>query len=324
MAFRIANNVEAAAPHKLYTGIGLIKAKTVCPDKNEITELTGREPQYDISYCSTIDVDGKSVKFTRVTFFVDVFNKEVKNCRLTFKLTRVPMISKSGKIKVIDKYGRTAWVTNDELKAHKIPVFSNGKLARISPDYRPLFKGEENLELFIRALLNLKDADVWDDTTKTFVMREGDDLAKAEGLLEFPDKLFNNDFSELRNIVKLATANTVKALFGVKTGTDGRQYQDIFVDKFVKTVRSEKNTYSDFETALNEAKSIGKYPQSEFQVCPFIEYTVEATDFSNNSAEVENFNPFGDSATTSSPNSNNDDDDLPFGTNDDDPLAAYN
>lgn len=319
MAFKVVNNSEGFIGRKLYKGIAPIKIIAVCPTKEKITELTGREPQYDVNYIQDVTYGDSTVKCVNVTFFVNTISDDIKNCRLTFKVYKQPVVSKDGKYKVIDTFGRTAWATAEELHAHSIPKYKDGNCARICADYRPLFKGEENLEMFIRAWFNIYDPETYDPETKKWVMRSGEALEKARGLLENPSALFNGDFSEISTCVDLGKNNAVKAMFGVRTGQDGKQYQDIFTDLFIRNVVSEANTIKKFTMALGEAKSLGRHPSSEYATLALNEFKVTPTDFSTNSTEVNNFDPFGDNDKSTEI----DEDDLPFGDDDDDPLSQF-
>lgn len=60
--------------------------------------------------------------------------------------------------------------------------------------------------------------------------------ADAEARLDKIENYFKGDYSELREAISLQPKNRVKGLFGVRTTEDGKQYQAVYVQKFLKTV----------------------------------------------------------------------------------------
>ena len=74
------------------------------------------------------------------------------------------------KVKVIDKYGRTGWATQEEVKTHEVPQYANGP-ANIDKEYHPCLIGEDELVSLIIAYLGLPRPDVWNDDTKKFEMK---------------------------------------------------------------------------------------------------------------------------------------------------------
>ena len=65
-------------------------------------------------------------------------------------------------------------------------------------------------------------------------------------------------------------------MFGVRTTDDNKQYQAVYTQKFLKNNITD---YSKLEEELQERKSAGAYPTTEFSTCDLKEYTVESTDF---------------------------------------------
>ena len=70
-------------------------------------------------------------------------------------------------------------------------------------------------------------------------------------------------------------------MFGVRTTDDNKQYQAVYTQKFLK---NNVTDYSKLDEELQERKVAGAYPTTEFSVCDLKEYTVESTDFSDNTS----------------------------------------
>jgi hypothetical protein len=134
------------------------------------------------------------------------------------------------KVQVIDKYGRTAWVTKEELQKHEIPTYSNGNKAQLDADYRPVYQGEEDLVNFLKAFLNIPNPMVYKN--KQWVPAENLDECCAR--LDNMDKLFEGKFNEVIDAWKLQANNKVKVLFGVRTNPEGKQYQTHYTRMFLR------------------------------------------------------------------------------------------
>ena len=269
---------------KLYKGIGAINVVAVNPNKEKLQEITGREITEEPVYTGTLE-DGK--KYARVTFYVKTdetakINNGINvNTNISFMITDAPVTgSSTGKIKVIDKYARTAWVTKDEFNSKSIPVYSNGP-ARISKDYRPLYQGEENLINFLIAWLNVPSPEIYDNTTGSY--KENPKIEDCEISLDMK-KILTGNVSEIADIIPAAFNYTVKCVFGVRTTSEGKQYQEIFNRMFLKNAN---NKYEKLDAAIKEVKNNGGLASSEFDTMPLHEYTVEATDFTKEEIKTE-------------------------------------
>ena len=98
---------------------------------------------------------------------------------------------------------------------------------------------------------------------------------KCEGILDKTKDFFNGDYSELEAAIKMAENNTVYALFGVKTNADGRQFQTVYTNCFVRKNRKKDSVSGDFEKALLEFSP----NDTEFFTGELKEYSVKPTDF---------------------------------------------
>lgn len=277
MAFNTINNSEFQG-RKLYIGYAPARVLAVNPTKEELERFFGPQ-QNEPNYIGSTVVNNRDVPQVRIEFILEVKKPNSNDTfyvRLSFFLNKGYAANKlNTKIQVIDTYGRKVWATNDDIKNHRIPVFSNGQQARIDKNYRQLIIGEDRLIMFIRALFCLNDPERWDSNTNSYVARTGEDLARCEGILDNTKDFFNGDFTELKNAVKMAENNTVYVLLGVRTGNDNRQFQTVYNNMFVRKNRKSDFVEKDFEKALNEF-----YPNdSEFKVIPLEEFTVTPTNF---------------------------------------------
>ena len=193
---------------------------------------------------------------------------------ISFMLTKDYRVGQtSGKYQIIDKFGRTAWATKEELQSKSIPQSSSGP-ANISADYRPAWQGEEFLIDFLIQWLNIPNPANYKDGK--WIMKE--DPSDSEVSLDMA-ALFKGDVKELKELVTLAAAYTVKGAVGIRTvdnenGT--RQYQAVFTRKFAKNAVTD---YSRIDAAITEFQNAGGAPNTEFSTQPLHENVVEATSF---------------------------------------------
>jgi hypothetical protein len=186
------------------------------------------------------------------------------------------------KVQVKDKYGRFAWVTVEQAKAHEIPVYSNGSPANIDKDYKPAYVGEEELTKFLIAYLNIPSCQKYVDGK--WVMLDADKLADCEASLEHIEDYFKGDVSELKTIIGYQPNNKVKVLFGVKTTDDGKQYQTVYTRMFLK---NGVNDYSKLDKDVKSTQESGALSSSEFDCTELHEYVVSNTNFGINTPDSE-------------------------------------
>lgn len=303
---------------KRFVGVAAVKVLALNPDVKTYNALTGANREEELVY--TGDKDG--VKFVRLSFLCQISpNKDLaepENVILTFWMRKQPIIgSNSGKIKIIDKYGRTAWATDDDIKNARVPQYSSGP-ANVDADYRKCVSGEEELTKFLKALMGIPEPTVFNKTKG--VSEPYKNLSECEARLDKIMKYFDGDVSEIRNILKSLPENKVKVLLGVRQ-VDGREYQDFFTEQFVKSTNPSN---LGFAKELNNALSIGKYANTYFgdkdvtgniifsdahvyEVTPttYTESTTSMPEFSGIPAQTPvNQAPFSSVAPT--------DDDMPF------------
>lgn len=268
---------------KRYTGVASVSILAVNPDKESLEKLYNRTLDKAPEYIGEVDVKGTKVPQVRIDFivkadiekYVDAYNKPLDFVSKVSLFIRdsYKYNKDNTKVQVIDKYGRTAWVTLEQAKNHEIPVYSNGP-ANIDKDYRPAYIGEEELINFLIAYINIPS------TVKkingVYVSKEGDELADCEASLEHIKDYFKGDFSEIRTNIGYQPNNKVKVLFGIRNTDDGKQYQTAYTKKFLKNSETD---YSRLEKNVKETQEAGSLSNSEFDCTELHEYVVTGTNF---------------------------------------------
>lgn len=299
MAFATGKESTEGSVVKRYTGVAPVFILNVNPNKEELEKLYNTSIDNAPEYLSEVEVgeDKHKVPNVRIDF---IAKTDPEKCNGIEFMSKVSLFVRKEyrynkdktKVQVIDKYGRTAWVTIEQAKAHEIPMYKNGP-ANLDKDYRPCYVGEEELTNFLKAYLNIPN--VMKYVNNTWIMV--DNPQDSESRLEKIDNYFKGDFSELKNVIKLQPNNKVKVLFGVRTTDDNKQYQAVYTQMFLK---NNVTDYSKLDADLQERKSNGAYSTTEFIVGDLKEYNVEATDFSstNNSSNDMPFPPSDNNASS--------------------------
>ena len=272
-----------------FIGIAPCHIVGVNPTKDQIKSLMGYEPKEEPVYTGVQEVDGKQVNFARVTF---VIRPDFEKCGIEttqmmsfFIRNQYRKGSQSGKYQVIDEYGRTAWATEDVIKAKGKIYYKDGTMeANISQNYRPLYMGEEELTNFIKAYLNIPNA--MDYVNGTWVMKTGDALKDCECRLDEIPNYFKGNFKEIQDAIALQPNNKVKVLFGIRTTDDGKEYQDVYT----RTVlRNSSTNIAAIQKEIEDSKNSGGLANRTYEFCDLKEYKVTPTEF--NEAPVAN-DPF--------------------------------
>jgi len=202
------------------------------------------EPKYIV----TKERDGKPVTSTRVRLLVQIQDLEDKPI-IALDYWISPEIRQNGdgsKGEIIDNFGRTAWGTREEIKAHKIPQYKNGE-ASISSDYRLAHRGERELVSFIFKYLNITPLQVYSRTSNSY------EDTKNPGKFAFDDwhRLCDGNMKELEGYLRLQPKNQMKVVLGLRTTEDNKVYQTFINDKFIgNSVSPDKNT-GEYTSAKN-------------------------------------------------------------------------
>lgn len=280
---------------KLYSGIAAVNVITLNPTKEERNKIfnisSNKEPEYlgnaqvKNNYGEMVEVPKIRLNFVcktdpmgKCNSGIDAFFNVNITLRKAYKYSNKDGINK---IQVIDIYGRTAWVTEQEMQNHSIPMYSNGP-ANISTDYRPCYQGEEDLYNFLIAYCGIpspieKVGDKY--VTKT-------DLSKLmESEVRFEEKtilaMFNNDLTELKDIVKQAIDlhNTVKICLGVSEYNS--QWNQIVLNKYILNSTS---SYSKIQEYILKEQEQGRLKDQIYEVGDLHEYVINNNIYANQPA----------------------------------------
>ena len=274
MAFSAGKVTPEGGEIKRYIGVAPIFVLATNPSKAELEKIYNNTVEKEPEYTGVQDTEGSKVPYARIDFIVKT-DAEKSNgiemiSRFSYFVRKEYRFNKDKtKIQVIDKYGRTAWVTKEQSQTHEIPEYSNGP-ANLDKDYRPCYVGEEELTTFIKTYLNIPNVQRYVDGKWILV----DNPSECEARLDGIDKFFAGDFKELKEIMSYQPNNKVKVMFGVRTADDGRQYQAVYTQMILRNGVSD---FSKLDKDLQERKNAGAYPTTEFEAVPIHEYNVEAT-----------------------------------------------
>lgn len=276
------------AVRRLYAGVGSCFVKAVNPTKAELEKIYGRDFEKDPEYLTSVETDDhKQIPQVKIDVIVkpdpekylDMQNQPIDTLiHVTLFLRRQYRYgSKTGKYQIIDKYGRTAWATKEDIEAKRIPMYKdkdgNDFQANISPDYIPAYEGLEELTNLIRAYLNIPTVEKWENNKIVGLI---DNPADAEVLPDHIEDLFKGNFSEIREIFGYQPDNKVKICFGVRTTEENKQYQAAYTRMFLKNNIID---YKKLEKHVADAKNGGAFPTTEFDFSELHEYMIAPTSF---------------------------------------------
>lgn len=276
MGFGASNEIVEGAGRKFFTGIENFNIVAVNPTKSELEELFGREITYDPDYLSTQtvkDADGEREKpQIRLDFYLN--NNDPDNpitTKASFYVINTHHKSQTGKYKVINDFGKTTWLSEDDVKNGTVP----GNMTWYSTSGVKVAKrGEEELVDFIVNLLNLP-----------FKLEDLKDIKSAHAKFEKEhwEQMFKGDFSYIQTVIE-STNNKVGLALGVKTADDSSLRQVIFNKKCLRQYTKSSTKADKFKylsTAITEAKANGAYGTTSFGPDDYVlrEYDVTPTDF---------------------------------------------
>jgi hypothetical protein len=280
---------------RLYEGVASCFIPAVNPSKAELEQIFERTLDEEPEYLGSVEVNGNPVTQVRIDFIVhpdpekylDSQNQPIDTyIHMAIFLRRIYKFgSKTNKYQIIDKYGRTAWATKEEIEKRQIPVYQTkdgGTMqANISPDYIIAYEGLEELTKLIRAYLNIPTVEKWE---KGKVVGIIDNPSDAEVLPDHIEDYFKGDFSELKEIFGYQPNNKVKICFGVRTTEDNKQYQAAYTRMFLKNNISD---YSKLDAEIANAKANGGLQTTEFSCTEFHEYQVVPSTFNPAGAPMQ-------------------------------------
>lgn len=291
-----------------YKGCAAVNVLAVNPDRKEQNLILKSDSNLDpIVYTDTTtvkDAKGNDVEVPRVriTWIVKTdpriaCNNGIETTQfLSFFLAKGHIYShKDGvtKVQVIDRFGRTAWVTSEELKEHRIPVYTIGKgpragqqmPANLDPQYHMAYIGEADLIAHMRAFLNFPRPDEWNNDAQTYIMKtDAQALADAESYFTEEDfqQMFSGDVSLVRNAIMGVDVrrNAYKLMFGVRTKDDGTLQQAIYMS--APQLLASRD-YKAWEKMLMEdaVANPPRHPNVDYKAGSLEKYVATPTDYSS-------------------------------------------
>lgn len=243
---------EVVREFKLYTGIQKMKPVLINPSLKELND-NGINFTTEPKYIQEPDEEGN--KRVIIDIYVKV-DKVFGIIPLRFYLIDKKDYSEAkNTYRFIDKFGHHGWDTME------------GKCAKWKwideTSVRIALKGEGNLHDWLTNYLAVNDKD--------------------ECRLENPEKLFNEDYSELKNLLKLYPDNKFKGMLYVSHADNGKNYQKIYSSYFA---RENSTSTTHWEKHINKQIAAG-YPIKGTYSYTFQEYkAVEPTSDGNNTSET--------------------------------------
>ena len=294
LAISKGSESKETAEIKRYIGIGACKVVGFNPTKAQIKELMGYEPNEEPVYVGTQDIDGKQVKFARISIVVRTIPEKCNGIKTTQMLTfflrnQYRQSNQKGTYQVGDEFGRTAWATKDVIEKKGKIFYKEGTMeANITQNYTPFYAGQAELVDFLIKQINI--ASPTNYVNGAWVMKPADELEKCHCALEKVADYFKGDFSELYNpkynpevengaepgALQLQPNNVIKVLFGIRTSNDGREYQDVYSNM---VLRANVTDYSKIQKEIEDRKNAGALSNRTYEFTDLHEYKVEATNF---------------------------------------------
>ena len=296
MAISKGNASKEAQEFKRYIGVCPVFVKAVNPNKAEHEKLFNTTLEEAPVYVQDKeDAEGNSYRNVRISV---VMQPDVEKIGFEMPLVTMPLFvtnqkqfgAKSGKYKVVDKYGRFTWATESEIQSKTTPTYTDkktGETKKFDIDMtsaRISYVGEEELTDFIRTFLCIPSVTKWDSDEKCMVPNNDVKPEECECRLEAEsfEKLFKGDFSEIKDILGFQPNNKVKVCLGVRTDVNsGKLFQSVYTKKFMSNASTNYNSLDKMLQADAEyAAKNNKVLNTEYSAETVHEYSVTPTNFS--------------------------------------------
>lgn len=268
-----------------YVGVCPVTIIAINPNKAKYEELFNTtltdEPVYIDDYT---DSEGQTYKRLRLNFILKPALEEdmpipLINMALFIQHKLVYNKDKT-KVQVIDKYGRTGWVTLDMVKSHTIPFDKNGNPLNLDADYRPVFVGEEDLTKLIKTFLCIDEVLVWDRDLRKWVFNSKVNPADCECRIDNFATLFSGNISPITEALSFQPNNKIKVMLGVRIMPDsGQLFQTVYTHEFLHNSATNYKRFSDaIQNIALRAAAQGKALSYIYKASPVEEYKVVPTD----------------------------------------------
>lgn len=284
-----ASNEGSSEGFDRYTGVGIVNVIAVNPTKEELSRIQNREVTVDPVYVYPQETK-EDVNMVRIVFYVKTTDHDENmgvdvTSQLSFILRDSYLTSNKSeveKVKVIDGYGQTGWVNEEELKNQTVPMNKNGKRARLIAPFRPMYQGEEELVDFLKKFLNVPDAMDYNRDSGEWVVSKDIDIAEIS--LSNIKEYFKGNVKEIRDAINAWDQNLVKVLFYVRTNDDNKSYQSVLSDL---VLRPGSRNYEPFLKKVKERQEFGAYANATFTYGPLEVLSLTPTSFSQKTESTD-------------------------------------
>lgn len=294
---------------KKYIGVASINILAINPNNTTLRKYGWKMPEdaEEPKYVIEKVVNGRTITNTRVRFLVQVTDHEDQPViPLDFWISKDYACDKDKtKYQIIDEYGRSAWATQETIKAKEIPVSKNGTPMSIATPYHLARRGEAELIAFLCAYMNLTPFARYDFDTKTYVPNSNPGKIAIDNW----DALCKGNVKELASYIAMLPDQKCKVCLGVKI-VNNAEYQTFLTGKYLPNHRAANRltgTYKDFEYQINYQKERNG-DAVQFSNAKVKTWTIEASEVKDNA--MAEFNPTS-ASPDAAPNLDFDADDLP-------------
>ena len=297
MAFAKGNVSSDPKEYKRFIGVASVKIMAINPDKATHEKLFNTTLEENPNYLTKVTTpSGNEVDNARISFILKPLNKnggEIEGLPLVtmsmFVQNRAFTNKDNTKVQVIDKYGNTCWVTNEDFKAKRIPNDRNGNPMNIDADYRAALVGEKELTDFIKEFLVIPNSMMWDNTLQKFVKNSRvDNMDSCICRFDKLDSIFKGDFSEIKDAFGGMPENKVRVMLGVRTDAQsGRMYQTVNSRVFVRQENPRMTAFEkEIKNMMDQAASRGVAMNTEYEAVDVHEYKVTANTLTPSTTEI--------------------------------------
>lgn len=285
MAFAKGTESKEAANIVRYIGVAPVFIKAVNPSKKEYEDIFQTTLAEDPKYVTDVtDADGNTYKNARISIILmpdaEKIGFNMSYQRLDLFVRNCPRYNKDkSKAQIIDKYGRSAWASIEDIKAKKVPLDKNGNPLNIDADYKVALIGQVELTNFIKTYLGIPDIHIYDNVARKWIQNPRVNPADCICEFEHLESIFKGNFYEVKEALSYQPTNRVKVMFGIRTDfVTGREYQQIYTGLFLK---NSSTSYISFQKEINnmetQAALKGQSLRVKYSADPIKEYTVVPT-----------------------------------------------
>lgn len=275
-----------------YLGLGTFTIKAVAPTQDELKKIWGEEAKALVTH--KVNDGGKDMGILNILFNFTTPEGRERVIKESFFITNEFTKSKTGKIEVINEYGESAWVTEEEFNAKRPPEYNSSYLT----PYRAAFKGETTLIEFIKVYLGIPPTRSYKDQKWVNKSKAELESSKACFSLESIQKFVKGDFTDLKTVLGFQPENKIKMFMGVAV-TDKGAFQRLNTQ--IPVSAGTKN----LEKALKALNASSEYHKDTIYDYNSTEISVWNESFTSNlsglSNEGEAETPFSDNLDILSP-----------------------